>query len=436
MSTIPSSKLHVLVLGAGGREHALCWKLSSSPLLEQLYVLPGNPGMLQLGAKKLEGTVNDFTSIKRAVLENNIHLVVVGPEAPLCDGIVDFFQGDSQLANVFIFGPTKQCAQLEASKQFAKDFMLHNQIPTAPYRAFEATQVDEACRFLDQMQPPYVIKADGLAAGKGVLIETERQKAEEAIRDCFNGKFGDAGKTVVLEKFLQGIEFSLFALCDGEHYEILPIAKDYKRAFDNDKGLNTGGMGSVTPVTFVTPALQKRVEDEIVRPTIDGMRKANMPYSGFLFVGLMLTNEGDPYVIEYNVRMGDPETQVVMLALEGDLLETIYAACKKALTSSLLAVSKKTFVSVSLVSAGYPGDYQTKKLISGATDTKDGVTLFHAGTASNSNGELVTNGGRVFSVCGEGNNIEEARLRAYEMAEHIQFEGKRFRSDIGNDLKQ
>lgn len=434
MPTTDSLKLRVLVLGAGGREHALCWKLSNSPCLEKLYALPGNPGMKELGAELLSGSVSDFQAVKTAVLANDIHLVVVGAEAPLCAGIVDFFQKDTQLADVRIFGPTKQCAQLEASKQFAKDFMLRHNIPTARYQAFTSCQQEAACRFLDQMNPPYVIKADGLAAGKGVLIETERANAEAAIRDCFAGKFGKAGETVVIEQFLEGIEFSLFAICDGEHYEILPIAKDYKRAFDNDMGLNTGGMGSVTPVPFITPALHKRVEEEIVRPTIEGMRTDKMPYSGFLFIGLILTPEGEPYVIEYNVRMGDPETQVVMLALEGDLLAALYRACSHSLTEKTLNVSPKTFVSVSLVSQGYPEAYETKKLISGANDKMEGVTLFHAGTAIDEQGRLITNGGRVFSVCGSGDSIEEARQRAYTMAQHIQFEGKRCRSDIGNDL--
>ncbi len=434
MPTTDSLKLRVLVLGAGGREHALCWKLSNSPCLEKLYALPGNPGMKELGAELLSGSVSDFQAVKTAVLANDIHLVVVGAEAPLCAGIVDFFQKDPQLADVRIFGPTKQCAQLEASKQFAKDFMLRHNIPTARYQAFTSRQQEAACRFLDQMNPPYVIKADGLAAGKGVLIETERANAEAAIRDCFAGKFGKAGETVVIEQFLEGIEFSLFAICDGEHYEILPIAKDYKRAFDNDMGLNTGGMGSVTPVPFITPTLHKRVEEEIVRPTIEGMRTDKMPYSGFLFIGLILTPEGEPYVIEYNVRMGDPETQVVMLALEGDLLAALYRACSHSLTEKTLNVSPKTFVSVSLVSQGYPEAYETKKLISGANDKMEGVTLFHAGTAIDEQGRLITNGGRVFSVCGSGDSIEEARQRAYTMAQHIQFEGKRCRSDIGSDL--
>jgi len=435
MLTTDFSKLRVLVLGSGGREHALCWKLNNSRLLERLYAMPGNPGMQGLGAVLLDGSVSDFQRVKAVVLENKIQLVVVGAEAPLCAGIVDFFHNDPQLSGVQIFGPTQQCAQLEASKLFAKDFMLRHKIPTAYYKAFKSNQVEEACRFLDQMNPPYVIKADGLAAGKGVLIETERANAEAAIRDCFAGKFGKAGETVVIEQFLEGIEFSLFAICDGEHYEILPIAKDYKRAFDNDMGLNTGGMGSVTPVPFITPALHKRVEEEIVRPTIEGMRADEMPYSGFLFIGLMLTTEGEPYVIEYNVRMGDPETQVVMLALEGDLLAALYRACSHSLTEKTLNVSPKTFVSVSLVSQGYPEAYETKKLISGANDKTEGVTLFHAGTAIDEQGRLITNGGRVFSVCGSGDSIEEARQRAYIMAQHIQFEGKRCRSDIGNDLK-
>ena len=434
MPTTDSLKLRGLVLGSGGREHALCWKLSSSPCLEKLYALPGNPGIKELGAELLSGSVTDFQEVKKAVLANGIQLVVVGAEAPLCAGIVDFFQNDPQLADVRIFGPTRQCAQLEASKQFAKDFMQRHNIPTARYQAFTSDQLEAACRFLDEMRPPYVIKADGLAAGKGVLIEAERANAEAAIRDCFAGKFGEAGKTVVIEQFLQGIEFSLFAICDGEHYEILPIAKDYKRAFDNDLGLNTGGMGSVTPVPFITSELRKRVENQIVRPTIEGMLHDKMPYTGFLFVGLMLTPEGDPYVIEYNVRMGDPETQVVMLALEGDLLAALYRACNHALTEKTLCVSPKTFVSVSLVSQGYPEAYETKKLVSGANDKMEGVTLFHAGTALNAQGRLITSGGRVFSVCGSGNNIEEARERAYAMAQHIQFEGKRCRSDIGMDL--
>lgn len=430
MHTDSSLKLRVLVLGSGGREHALCWKLSQSPHLDQLFALPGNPGMAAMGVR----TINADRSIKEAVLENHIDLVVVGPEAPLCAGIVNSFQNDEELKHVRIFGPSQECAQLEASKQFAKDFMQRHGIPTAFYKAFKSSEVEAAYQFLDTMRAPYVIKADGLAAGKGVLIVPDRAQAESAIRDCFAGKFGAAGDTVVIEQFLEGIEFSLFAICDGEHYEILPVAKDYKRAYENDEGLNTGGMGSVTPVPFVTPELLKRVAETIVRPTINGMRQEKMPYTGFLFFGLMLTTSGDPYVIEYNVRMGDPETQVVMLALEGDLLTTLYDACNHALTTPTLSVRKRTFVSVSLVSRGYPAQSDTGKEIGGATDTLPNCTLFHAGTSGIVGGKLTTSGGRVFSACGEGNNIAEARERAYALAEHVQFDGKRFRTDIGNDL--
>lgn len=436
METGAASKLRVLVLGSGGREHALAWKLAQSPRLDSLYAMPGNPGFLSLGATLLEGDVMDFEAVKQAVLEQEIDLVVVGAEAPLCAGIVDFFQNDEALKKVSIFGPTKACATLESSKAFAKEFMQQHAIPTAKSVAFTAENQQYGLDFLVLLPPPYVIKADGLAAGKGVLIVPELSEAFVAIRECFEGKFGEAGKTVVVEEFLPGIEFSLFAICDGKNFEVLPVAKDYKRAFDKDEGLNTGGMGSVTPLPYITPEVLLTVKDTVLRPTLEGMEKAGTPYTGFLFVGMMLSKSGTPKVIEYNVRMGDPETQVVMLALEGDLLTVLYDAANHNLTPGLLSTSVDTFVSVSLVSGGYPEAYEKGKLITGVEDSVAGTTIFHAGTALDAQGNLRTAGGRVFSVCARGKDLATARDLAYARAEKITFEGKRNRMDIGEDIAQ
>lgn len=429
-----NKKLRVLVLGSGGREHALCWKLAQSPLCESLYALPGNPGIEAMGCTLIPGSTQKFEEVKHAVLKHAIDLVVVGAEAPLCAGIVDYFQADPALRKVRIFGPTAASAQLEASKRFAKDFMLRHQIPTARYAAFTRDQETEAIHYLESLTPPYVIKADGLAAGKGVLIVSDKEQAQQAIHECFTGKFGEAGSTLVIEEFLHGIEFSVFAICDGKHYQLLPIAKDYKRALDGDNGLNTGGMGSVTPVPFLTPELREKVLTNVIKPTIDGMRAEGNPYTGFLFVGMMLTTDGKPYVIEYNVRMGDPETQVVMLAMNADLLELLYQATAGELQNGIVDSHPSTYLSVSLVSEGYPESYQTQKAISGETNLLPHTMVFHAGTSLDSNHELRTSGGRVFSVCGEGNNITSARKQAYAMADRIHFEGKRMRSDIGTDL--
>jgi len=403
-----SQKLNVLVLGAGGREHALCWKLQQSPLLDTLYAFPGNPGMENDGVRCVAGSIKDFEAVKRLVLSQRVQLVVVGSEAPLCDGIVDFFKGDLELKDIYIFGPTQSAAQLEASKQFAKDFMQRHGIPTAFYKVFTTGQENEAKSFLQTQRPPYVIKADGLAAGKGVLIESE----------------------------LEGIEFSVFAICDGEHYRILPIGKDYKRAYEGDTGLNTGGMGSVSPVPFITPELRKQLEHNIILPTLEGMRAENNPFLGFLFAGMMLTKQNDLMVIEYNVRMGDPETQVVLQALDEDLLALLLAACKHELKNGFAKKTEKCYVSVSLVSEGYPEAYQTQKVVKGLERTTPFGTIFHAGTARNAQGELITSGGRVFSVCGVADTLETAQHQAYQLVEKIEFEGKRFRKDIGEDLKQ
>lgn len=431
-----SQKLNVLVLGAGGREHALCWKLQQSPLLDTLYALPGNPGMENDGVRCVAGSIKDFEAVKRLVLSQRVQLVVVGSEAPLCDGIVDFFKGDLELKDIYIFGPTQSAAQLEASKQFAKDFMQRHGIPTAFYKVYTTGQENEAKSFLQTQRPPYVIKADGLAAGKGVLIESELNGAENAVHECFAGKFAEAGKRVVIEEFLEGIEFSVFAICDGEHYRILPVGKDYKRAYEGDTGLNTGGMGSVSPVPFITPELRKQLEHNIILPTLEGMRAENNPFLGFLFAGMMLTKQNDLMVIEYNVRMGDPETQVVLQALDEDLLALLLAACKHELKNGFAKKTAKSYVSVSLVSEGYPEAYQTQKVVKGLERTTPFGTIFHAGTARNAQGELITSGGRVFSVCGVADTLEAAQYQAYQLAEKVEFEGKRFRKDIGEDLKQ
>lgn len=434
MAVDASSKLRVLVLGSGGREHALAWKLAQSPRLEALYAMPGNPGFVSVGATLVEGNVMDFEAVKQAVLKEKIDLVVVGAEAPLCAGIVDYFQNEPELKAVSIFGPTKACATLESSKAFAKEFMRKHGIPTAQSVAFTEEDQQYGLDFLVLLPPPYVIKADGLAAGKGVRIEPTLGQAFAAIRECFEGKFGEAGKTVVVEEFLSGIEFSFFAICDGKNYEVLPVAKDYKRALDDDEGLNTGGMGAVTPLPFVTEELIQTVKNTVLKPTLEGMEKAGTPYTGFLFVGMMLSRSGEPKVIEYNVRMGDPETQVVMLALEGDLLTALYDAANHQLKPGALSCSHDSFVAISLVSGGYPEAYEKNKVISGAEDVIPNTEVFHAGTALDAEGRLCTAGGRVFSVCARGQNLESARKLAYERADKILFDGKRNRLDIGEDI--
>jgi phosphoribosylamine--glycine ligase len=427
--------MNVLVLGSGGREHAIAWKISKSNICDNLFCLPGNPGTAQV-AKNVNGDVKDFETIKKCVLENNINLVVVGPEDPLVYGLRDMFAGDSDLKDVLFVGPCKEGAKLEGSKDFAKEFMVKHNIPTARYKSFCMDNLDEADKFLEELKPPYVLKADGLAAGKGVLILDSLQEAKDELREMMGGKFGKAGNVVVIEEFLQGIEVSVFVLSSGREYLILPEAKDYKRIGEGDKGLNTGGMGAVSPVVFADAEFMKKVEDRIIKPTIEGLQKDGIDYRGFIFIGLMNCG-GDPYVIEYNVRMGDPETEAVMTRIDSDLLSHLIAAAKGDLSNESIKISKEGALTVVMVSGGYPLEYKKGMEISGSEllyfNKNEKVNVFHAGT-KNVDGKLVTNGGRVLAITVNGRNIENERDIVYGEIEKINYTDKYFRKDIGLDL--
>lgn len=423
--------MNVLLLGSGGREHAFAWKLAQSPQLTRLYVAPGNAGTrevaINVGLDPL-----DFPSIKEFVRSNGVHLVIVGPEAPLVAGITDYFRADPSLRYVPVIGPDRIGAQLEGSKDFSKAFMMRHGIPTAQYHSFTAETLDEGLQFLETLEAPYVLKADGLAAGKGVLICDELVEARvELTSMLLEGKFGEASKKVVIEEFLHGIELSVFVLTDGKSYRILPAAKDYKRIGEGDTGLNTGGMGAVSPVPFADDAFIAKVEEQVVKPTIAGLVKDGIDYTGFIFIGLMNVN-GEPYVIEYNVRMGDPETEVVIPRIKSDLLGLFEAVGNRELDTYRLEVDPRTACTVMLVSDGYPGDYPKGRPISGL-DRVEGSTVFHAGTAMK-DGQVVTSGGRVLTVTSMGDSLEEALERSFANAETITYEGKYYRTDIGADL--
>ncbi len=421
---------NILVLGSGGREHALAWKLSQGEGAH-VFIAPGNAGTAEVGAN-VNIKVGDFEGIRKFCLDNEIGLVVVGPEQPLVDGIVDFFKADEQLRKIRIIGPDKKGAQLEGSKAFAKVFMEKNGIPTARCLTVNKAALSDGVAFLKTLKAPYVLKADGLAAGKGVLILDSLEEAVNELGNMLEGKFGGASATVVIEEFLKGIECSVFVLTDGEHYVLLPEAKDYKRIGDGDKGLNTGGMGAVSPVPFCTSEFLQKVEDRVVKPTLKGLSNEGIDYKGFIFLGLMNCG-GDPYVIEYNVRMGDPETEAVMTRIEGDFADLLYACADGCLDKVHYAKSEKTAVTVMIVSGGYPEAYQKGKVMSGLNQLKDCVA-FHAGTAFDAEGQVITDGGRVIAVTAQGNDIMEARQKAYENAHKIAFEGMNYRHDIGLDL--
>ena len=420
---------NILVLGSGGREHAIAWKLAQS-LGKHIFIAPGNAGTARVGSN-VPIKVNDFEGIKRFCLEKTISMVVVGPEQPLVDGIVDFFKADEDLRHIKIIGPDRRGAQLEGSKAYAKDFMEKYGIPTAKCLKVRKENLAEGYDFLAALKAPYVLKADGLAAGKGVLIINDLQEAKNELSNMLDGKFGDASATVVIEEFLQGIEASVFVLTDGEHYVLLPEAKDYKRIGDGDKGLNTGGMGAVSPVPFCDEAFLKRVEDRIVKPTLKGLKAEEIDYKGFIFLGLMNDN-GNPYVIEYNVRMGDPETEVVMPRIDGDLADMLEACADGCLDKVRYAKKPQTAVTVMMVSGGYPESYKKGFPMSGLDEVYDSI-VFHAGTASD-NGQTVTSGGRVVSVTSLGDSIDEAREISYKNIQKIKFEGEFYRKDIGLDL--
>jgi len=423
--------MNVLILGSGGREHTLAWKLAKSPKLSSLYVAPGNAGTAAIG-KNLPIGVNDFSSIRKAVLEKGIEMVIVGPEDPLVNGIHDFFLGDEELRHIPVIGPQKQAATLEGSKEFAKEFMQRHNIPTAAYQSFNTTQLEEGYKFLAGMKPPYVLKADGLAAGKGVLILSELEMARKELKAILkDAKFGKAGSTVVIEEFLEGIELSCFVLTDGEHYKVLPMAKDYKRIGEGDTGLNTGGMGAISPVPFADKDFIDKIHTRIVKPTLEGLRKDELPYVGFIFIGLIKVGE-DPMVIEYNVRMGDPETEVVIPRIKTDLLEILQAVANRSLDGIDLEIDARAATTVMTVSGGYPEAYEKGKAISGLEHIRDAIA-FHAGTALLKD-EVVTNGGRVLAVTAYGKDYKEALKKAYENVEKVRFDGMYYRRDIGFDL--
>ncbi|MCB2194303.1 MAG: phosphoribosylamine--glycine ligase [Bacteroidetes bacterium] len=424
--------MNILLLGSGGREHALAWKISQSKKVKKLYIAPGNAGTMQVG-ENVDLKLSNFESIKQFVLKMEINMVVVGPEQPLVDGFSDFFNDDEQLKQVSVIGPVKAGAILEGSKDFAKDFMQRYSIPTAKYRSFNKTEIEEGKQFLESMKAPYVLKADGLAAGKGVLILENLEEAKKALEEMLSGKFGDASATVVIEEYLNGIELSVFVLTDGKSYKILPEAKDYKRIGEGDTGLNTGGMGAVSPVPFASSEFMQKVEKRVIIPTINGLQNENIDYRGFIFLGLMNV-DGDPFVIEYNVRMGDPETEVVIPRIKSDLAELLKHTADQTLEKTIIEIDERTCTTVMLVSEGYPGAYEKGKVIHDLEKVKESI-LFHAGT-KNTNNKITTNGGRVIAVSSYGNNMDEALEKSYRNASIVNFEGKNYRKDIGFDLKQ
>jgi len=425
--------MNILIIGNGGREHAFAWKIRQSHHCEKLFVAPGNAGTSHI-AENVNIAVDDFEKIGSFCLEKKIGLMVVGPEVPLVKGIRDYFERDPQLRNVLIVGPGKQGAQLEGSKDFSKQFMLRHQIPTAKARTFEVHELHDAMRYLEQCQPPIVLKADGLAAGKGVIISPSIDESKDALREMLEEKkFGEASAKVLVEEFLEGIELSVFVLTDGNDYVILPEAKDYKRIGDGDTGPNTGGMGAVSPVVFATPSFMAKVENKIIKPTIEGLKKENIPFKGFVFIGLMNV-KGEPYVIEYNTRMGDPETQVVLPRIKNDFAELLLASAKGELKGTRIKVDEHVAVTIVMASGGYPGDYRKGEIIQGLVENKEDTFIFHAGT-KRLNNDIITDGGRVLTVTGKGKSIAEAAKKSYETTSKIAWEGAYFRKDIGVDLQ-
>ncbi|QCX01848.1 phosphoribosylamine--glycine ligase [Aggregatimonas sangjinii] len=423
--------MNILILGAGGREHTLAWKLTQSPKLKKLVVAPGNAGTSQI-ATNIPIGVNDFEGIKKLVLSENIDLVVVGPEDPLVNGVHDFFLNDAQLQKVGVIGPQKAAATLEGSKEFAKEFMMRHHIPTAAYQSFTSASLEQGYAFLESLAPPYVLKADGLAAGKGVLILNDLQEAKSELKTMLiDAKFGKASTTVVIEEFLDGIELSVFVLTDGKGYKVLPTAKDYKRIGEGDTGLNTGGMGAISPVPFADAEFMGKIHDRIVKPTVEGLKKDKLPYKGFIFIGLIKVGD-EPRVIEYNVRLGDPETEVVVPRIQNDFVELFQAVANETLDTIDLKIDERTATTVMLVSGGYPEAYEKGKAITGVETVKESL-VFHAGT-KHQDGKVVTNGGRVMAITSFGEEFKEALKTSYGNIAKISFEGMNYRTDLGFDL--
>lgn len=423
--------MNILILGSGGREHTFAWKIAQSEKVSKLFVAPGNAGTNKIATNVPIG-VNNFEEIKTLVLKENIQLVVVGPEDPLVNGIHDFFLDDNELKNIAVIGPEKLAATLEGSKEFAKEFMMRHQIPTAQYKSFTSETVKDGFKFLEQLNPPYVLKADGLAAGKGVVILNDLDDAKNELKSMLvDKKFGSASATVVIEEFLDGIELSVFVLTDGDSYKVLPTAKDYKRIGEGDTGLNTGGMGAISPVPFANKAFMDKIERRIVKPTVEGLKKDNMPYKGFIFIGLIKVGD-DPKVIEYNVRMGDPETEVVLPRIQNDLVDLLKAVADQKLADIELQLDERTATTVMTVSGGYPGSYEKGKEISGIESIEDSL-VFHAGTTLK-DGKVVTNGGRVMAITSFGSDFKTALSKSYENVAKLSFEGMNYRKDLGFDL--
>ncbi len=422
--------MNILLLGSGGREHAMAWKLRQSRRLQKLYIAPGNAGTALVGTN-IDLPLDNFLGIGRFALDNQIDMVVVGPEDPLVKGIVDYFHRDPKFRNIPIIGPSKKAAQLEGSKEFAKEFMMRHQIPTARYKAVTNSTLAEGLQFLESLKAPYVLKADGLAGGKGVLILHDLDEAREELKQMLGGKFGEAGNTVVIEEFLDGIELSVFVITDGKTYTLLPEAKDYKRIGEGDTGPNTGGMGAVSPVPFANTAFMRKVKDRIIDPTVTGLQKDEIEYRGFIFFGL-INCKGDPYVIEYNARLGDPETEAIMPRLQGDFIDLLEGVATQTLAGKHVSTDPRSVTTVMLVSGGYPGKYEKGKIITGLEKTTESL-IFHAGSRKEE-GNILTNGGRVIAISSYGKTVREAGNLSYKNAAMIDFENKYFRKDIGSDL--